>query len=193
MMRVIANSEARVAPRPLVASAAAELGIVLALSVLFPVLIHIIPVPEDARLGPRLLPIFYAPLLATLLGRMSSAWLVALLAPWLNWLLTRHPSPPTATLLMLQLLVFVGVLRALLVRRGARWPWPVPAYLAGLAAAALVAALFPALIGGRPALGWMAQSLVLGWPGLLVLALLSALTLRAYPPGGSGGPLSPAT
>jgi hypothetical protein len=191
-MRAAASSETGLAPRHLIASAAAELGLLLALSVLFPVLIHIIPVPEEARLGPRLLPIFYAPLLATLLGRMSSAWLVALLAPWLNGLLTRHPSPPTAALLMVQLLVFVGVLRALLVRLGPRWPWPVPAYLAGLAAAALVAALFPALIGGRPALGWMAQSLVLGWPGLLVLALLSALTLRWHPPGGSGGPLSPA-
>src|ERR1019366_1892129 len=97
------------APRFLTASVASELGILLALSVMFPFLIHILPVPEDARLGPRLLPIFYAPLLAALLGRTLSALMVAVAAPWLNWALTSHPAPQGALVMMLQLLVFVCV------------------------------------------------------------------------------------
>ena len=79
------------AARFLTVSLARELGILLCLSVMFPFLIHIIPVPGNAQLGPRLLPMFYAPLLAALLGRTRSAVAVALLAPWLNWALTAHP------------------------------------------------------------------------------------------------------
>ncbi len=99
------------APRFLTASMVSELGILLALSLLFPFLIHLVPVPDDVRLGPKLLPMFYAPLLGALLGRTRSAILVALAAPWLNWLLTSHPAPLGAVVMSLQLAVFVGVMR----------------------------------------------------------------------------------
>ena len=46
--------------------------------------INVFPVPDDTRLGPKLLPIFYAPLLAALWGRTRSAWIVALAAPGLD-------------------------------------------------------------------------------------------------------------
>ena len=82
--------------RFLTVSLAREIGVLLCLSVMFPFMIHIIPVPGDAQLGPRLLPMFYAPLLATLWGRRRSAAAVALLAPWLNWALTAHPPSSTA-------------------------------------------------------------------------------------------------
>ena len=59
---------------------AREPGIPLALSVLFPFPVHSVPVPGDAQLGPRLLPMFDAPLLATLWGRFGTAAAVALLA-----------------------------------------------------------------------------------------------------------------
>jgi hypothetical protein len=175
------------APRFLTASLASELGILLALSVMFPFLIHILPVPDDARLGPRLLPIFYAPLLAALLGRTRSALIVALAAPWLNWALTTHPAPRGALVVMLQLLVFVFVLRALLTRVGSRWFLAAPAFLSGMAAAALATAIFPALIGGRPALEWAAQSVVIGLPGIAVLVLINWLAVRYYPSGPTGG------
>ncbi|MES1167144.1 MAG: hypothetical protein ABUL68_04005, partial [Pseudomonadota bacterium] len=108
-------------PRFLTVSLARELGILLCLSVLFPFMIHLVPVPGNAQLGPRLLPMLYAPLLATLWGRLRSAVSVALLAPWLNWVLTGHPSPPGAIAMTVQLLVFVFTLRLLLARIGPRW------------------------------------------------------------------------
>ena len=177
------------APRFLTVSWASELGIVLALSVMFPFLIHILPVPDDARLGPRLLPIFYAPLLAALLGRTRSALIVAVAAPWLNWALTSHPAPPGAFVMMVQLLVFVGVLRGLLAGIGARWFLAAPAYLACVVAAAIVTTIFPGLIGGRAAFEWAAQSFVMGLPGFAILVLINWLALRFCPPGhGGGGP-----
>ncbi len=176
-------------PRFLNASAVSELGIVLALSVLFPFMIHVLPVPEDARLGPRLLPMFYAPLLAALLGRTRSAFIVALVAPWLNWLLTTHPTPPSAVVTMLQLLVFVGSVRLLMAMIGSHWFLAAPAYFAGIAAAAALTTLAPALIGGRPVLAWAAQSVSVGLPGVAILVFINWLAVRFFPSGpGGGGP-----
>lgn len=177
--------------RFLTLSLAHELGILLSLSVMFPFMIHVIPVPENAQLGPRLLPMFYAPLLATLWGRPRSALVVALLAPWLNWALISHPSPPGAIVMMVQLLGFVYVLRTLLTGMGAHWFLAAPAYFSGLAASVLATGIFPALIGGRAALAWAAQSVAIGLPGIAILLLLNWLALRHYPPGaGGGGPIA---
>jgi len=180
---------ARPLPRFLTASLARELGIVLTLSVMFPFLIHVLPVPETSRMGARLLPMFYAPLLAVLWGRMPTAWLAALLAPWLNWALTSHPSPPGALVMMIELLVFVVLLRWLLTRAGARWFMTVPAYVTGMFFATIVTALFPALIAGWPALDWAVQTVITGLPGVVTMVLITCLALAYYPPvGGDGGP-----
>ena len=175
------------AARFLTVSLARELGILLCLSVMFPFLIHIIPVPGNAQLGPRLLPMFYAPLLAALLGRTRAAVAVALLAPWLNWALTAHPAPPGAVVMTIELLGFVLVLRVLLAAAGARWYLAAPAYFSGKTAAMLATAFFPALISGQAAPAWAAQSVAIGVPGIAILVLINWLVLRYYPPGASGG------
>jgi hypothetical protein len=164
-------------------SLARELGVLLALSVMFPFMIHLIPVPGDSQWGPRLLPMFYAPLLAALWGRVRSAAAVALLAPWLNWALTAHPTPPLAVVTMVELSGFVFVVRLLLTGVGPRWYLAAPAYLAGMAAAATAVGFLPALIGGRPALAWAAQCIVTGEPGIVILLVINWLALRFYPPG----------
>lgn len=177
--------------RFLTVSLVRELGILLSLSVMFPFMIHVLPVPSDARLGPRLLPMFYAPLLAVLLGRRRSALLVALGASWLNWALTTHPAPPGALLLMIHLLVFVTVSRLLLSQSGDKGFIAVPAYLAGLAVATLVAAVIPALVGGHDALPWALGGLAIGWPGGAILGLINWFVARSFAPGsGDGGPMA---
>jgi len=186
-----AGGGAGTAPRFLTASVASEIGILLVLSVMFPFLIHILPVPEDARLGARLLPMFYAPLLAALLGRTRSALTVAVAAPWLNWALTTHPAPRGAIVIMVQLLVFVWVVRVFLKQLGARWFLAAPAYVASWAAAMIVAAIFPDLIGGSPVLAWASNSVKMALPGLGILLLINWLTVRFCPPGSGGG--GPAT
>jgi len=177
-------------PRFLTASLARELGILLCLSVMFPVLIHVLPVPGDEQWGPRLLPMFYAPLLAALWGRKRSAVTLALVAPWLNWGLTAHPSPSGALVMMIELLVFVGVFRMLMAAVGVRWFLAAPAFLAGLTAAALVVAGVPVLVGGQAAATWAVRSVVIGLPGIAILVLINWAALRCYPPGPHGGPVA---
>jgi hypothetical protein len=173
--------------RFLTASLARELGVLLYLSVTFPFLIHLLPVPGDARLGPRLLPMFYAPLLAALWGRPRSAWALALAAPWLNWALTTYPAVPGAIVMTVELLGFVSVLRALRSGPDARWFLAAPAYACGKAASTLLTMLVPALIGGRAALVWAAQSVAVGAPGIAILVLINWLAVRYHPPGGPAG------
>jgi hypothetical protein len=175
-------------PRFLTVAAASELGLGLVLSLLFPFLIHLLPVPDDSRLGARLLPMFYAPLLAALLGRTPAAFGVAVLAPWVNWLLTGHPMPRTAFVMTIQLVVFVAALRFLLSRIGRRWFLAAPAYLLGLGASLGAALLQPALIGGRPPLAWAAGTLTMALPGVAILVGLNWLALRVFPSGPGGGP-----
>jgi hypothetical protein len=173
--------------RFLTLSTARELGILLCLSVMFPFMIHVIPVPEDSQLGPRLLPIFYAPLLASLLRRSGTAAAVALLAPWLNWALTSHPAPTGAIVMTVELVVFVLAVRALLARSGPRWYLAAPAFLFCKAGSALAATAFPELNGGREPLAWAVQSVATGLPGIAILVLINWLVLRSYPPGAAGG------
>ena len=154
---------------------------------MFPFLIHVIPVPETAKLGPRLLPMFYAPLLAVLWGRAPSAFAVALLAPWLNWALTSHPAPLGAVLMTIELMGFVCALRALVARAGARGFLAVPGYFAAMALAAAAAAIFPFLIDRRPAMAWAAHSVATGIPGIAILVLINDLALRCGRQGPPGG------
>jgi len=73
---------------------------------------------------------------------VRSAAAVALLAPWLNWMLTSHPSPPLAVVTMVELSGFVFVVRVLLAGVGPRWYLAAPAYLAAMAAAVVVTGFF---------------------------------------------------
>ena len=171
----------------LTVSLARELGILLCLSVMFPFMVHVIPVPGDAQLGARLLPMFYAPLLAALWGRTWTALVLALAAPWLNWALTSHPAPPGAIVMMVELLGFILIFRFLLAGVGAHWFLAAPAYFSGKIAAVLAVTFFPALIGGRAALAWAAHSVVVGAPGIAILVVINWLALRHYPTGPSGG------
>ena len=89
--------------------------------------------------------------------------------------------------MMVELLGFVLVFRFLMAEVGARWFLAAPAYFSGKIAAMVVAAFFPALIGGGAALAWAAQSVVIGAPGIAILVLINWLVLRYYPPGPAGG------
>jgi hypothetical protein len=181
-------SETAARPSPIAGMPlAGELAVMLGLSALFPFLIHILPVPENAQLGPRLLPVYYAPLLAVLWGRMPTALTVALLAPWLNRALTGHPSAPGAVVMTIELLAFVVALRALVARFPLRALLAVPAYLASKTASLGAALLSPSLIGGQSPPGWTAHGIVTGLPGVVILLVISAVALRHPPPRASGG------
>lgn len=190
-MSLTHSSTARTLPRFITASASREISVLLALSLLFPFMLHLVPVPDDVRLGPRLLPMFYAPLLGALLGRISSAVAVAVIAPWLNYLVTGHPWPRGCVMMNLQLLTFVVLLRWLLARFGPRWFLAAPAYFLCMLVAAAAGALRPELINGAPALAWYLRVVTMGLPGVGIFLLINWLAVTFYPgEGNDSGPVA---
>lgn len=157
--------------RPLLASVTAA---TVALTFALPLLFHLFSEP-GIPLGARLLPIFYAPLLAALLFPPVVALSASLIAPFLNHALTGNPPLPMAVQLSAELLVFTGVVLSL--RR--RWPQlPVTAPLAYLVARAVVFfAPQPAAVLSGGAWGVLLTSLWVALPGLAVLLLLNLVAV----------------
>jgi hypothetical protein len=139
-------------------------AVVLAASLLLPLLFHLLPVSGGPPLGARLLPIFYAPLIAVLLFHPAVALTAALAAPSINHLLTGRPAPEMVPVLTLELLLFVGLI--LLARRR----WPVSPLIAPLAY--LLAKLAADAMLGLPWSGVIA-SLQLALPGVAILFALN--------------------
>ncbi|ADI13798.1 hypothetical protein [Truepera radiovictrix] len=146
---------------------------VTALTVAFtfalPLLFHLLPSP-GIPLGARLLPIFYAPLLAAHFFPPVVAFVGGAVAPFVNHAVTGNPPLPLAAQLSAELLVFVGVL--LLLRR--RWPqFALSAPLAYLAARVVVFfAQQPAALISSDAWGGLFASLQVALPGLGALLVL---------------------
>lgn len=157
--------------RPLLVSATV---VTAALTFALPLLFHLLPA-SGVPLGARLLPIFYAPLLAALLFPPVVALSASLIAPFINHALTGNPPLPMAAQLSAELLIFSGVVLAS--RR--RWPrLPLVAPLAYLVARAVVffAPQPAAALSGR-AWGALLTSLEVALPGLAVLFVLNLIVV----------------
>ncbi len=145
--------------------------VTVAAMIVLPMLIHLLPSAGGAALGARLLPIFYAPLLAVLLLDGWVAVAASLAAPIINHWLTGMPAPEMVALLTAELVAFSVI--AVLLSRGRTQLWwigPV-AYLLGKALVWLVFSLLP--IGpAMLSLTGYANGVILALPGLLALALI---------------------
>lgn len=154
----------------------------LALAFLAPYVVHFIPSWDDSPIGAKLLPIFYAPLIAALTRRAHVSIVVALMAPWLNHVLIGMPSVPMAIILTVELLVF-SVVAERLTRsyRGKAWLGPV-SYLLAKPVSLLVLLAVPGFLDGTPSVMQFARGVANAWPGLGILALLSYYVPKQFPP-----------
>jgi hypothetical protein len=141
---------------------AAALGVGIAAAVFAPWLVHLVPT-EGPPLGPVLLPMFSAPLLAALLLRLPLAVSISALTPFVGRLLTGLPADPVLTGLVLQVSFFVVGVRLM---RRFRWALVAPAaYLSALATTAAVTTVLPGLAPVD-----FVDTLARGWPGVVILA-----------------------
>jgi hypothetical protein len=158
------------------------IAIYLALAFLAPYVVHFIPSWDDSPVGARLLPIFYAPLIAALTRKAHVSIVVALMAPWLNHFLIGMPSVPMAFILTVELLLFSVIAERLARNRtGNAWLGPL-SYLLAKPAGLAVLLLVPGFLPGDPSVAQFAHSVWKAWPGLAILALLSYYVPRIFPP-----------
>ena len=155
------------------------LGLTLFMMWLLPVLVHLLPLNGPIPEGVRFLPIFYAPVVAVWFFHPVVALLAGLLMPFINYALTGMPPLNIAILMCIELAAFSLILTV----SKTRWPrLPVAAPLAGIlckVASALTLIVIP-LVPDSP---WtfFTQSVIVAWPGLLVLLVINLVLLRVSP------------
>ncbi|MDJ0834504.1 MAG: hypothetical protein QNJ69_13350 [Gammaproteobacteria bacterium] len=152
--------------------------IILAATMLLPVLFHLIPPVSDVPMGARLLPLFYAPLIAVLLFRPHVGLIAAALAPMLNYLLTGRPEFGLVTLLSGELLTFSLIMLLALKLRLPAWLMVPVALLLAKTASFLLLHAMPHLSALPPVVYWQV-TLANAIPGMLVLMAI-AWTVTRY-------------
>lgn len=147
-----------------------ETALVLAVSVILPFVIHLIPLFAGMPTGAMLLPMFYAPFIAVILFQPHVAIIAGLLSPTLNSLLMGYPLPEIITILTLELVVF-SVIAYLIHRRWKNFRGTAP--LAYLASVLIVACVLGSI-------DFFLQTIVNALPGIAVLTLINIFLLRFY-------------
>ena len=145
-----------------------ETVIVLAMSVILPFVIHLIPSFAGVPTGARLLPMFYAPFIAVVLFRLHVAIIAGLLSPILNSLFLGLPLPEKVFVLTLELVVFIVI--SYLIHRRWRDFWGTAPF-AYLASVLIVTCLLGSI-------NFFLSTIVNALPGIAVLALINIFLLR---------------
>jgi hypothetical protein len=151
----------------------------IGLAVLFPFMVHHVPAVGGVPWGARLLAMFVAPFAGLLLFRFRLALVPAIIAPFLNGQLFGSPSSHLVGLLTVELIVFTAMAAALLKSNRRMW---LAAPLAFLAAKTIsgFTMVFSGLIEPPISAGtYIAETVVVGLPGLAVLVLIHIALLRA--------------
>ena len=142
---------------------------------LLPLLVHIIPLTGPVPVGARLLPIFYAPLLAAWIFHPAVGLFASLLMPFINHAFTGMPTLPMTVLLSLELVVFsLGLL--LNRKHWPRLPLAPLAFIVGKVISAILL-VFVAVVPASP-WAYLVSSVQNALPGLLILLVLHLALLR---------------
>ncbi len=151
-----------------------QAALALTVSCVIPFAFHLLTPFAGLPQGSAWLPLFYAPLIAILLGAFQAAVVCALLAPILNYLFFNMPQPPILQILTADLSGFV-VIFYLLHRKFPAWPvTSLVAYGAAKFLTSCVAGWMPLQDHSFAARWHYFLSVLSGaWPGLLVFFLLS--------------------
>lgn len=144
----------------------------LALTLIIPALVHLIPTTDGVPIGARFLPIFYAPFVATMLFRYPVGLFIALAAPSINYLLFGKPALPIVGVLTLELTIFVSLVTLLSKVKELRLGLAAIGYIITKLFSTTLIAIFPQIVAMK-AQNFIFQSLSNAWAGLIVLVILS--------------------
>ena len=140
---------------------------------LLPFLVHFLPPVGGVPMGARLLPIFYAPLLAAIFFNPAVGIIASLVTPLINYTLTGMPDSGMVVILTVELAIF----SILMQRLYHRWPKfgglaPI-AYLMAKVASLFVLLLVPVNLIAAPPWQFFLASLRIALPGMAILLAIN--------------------
>lgn len=149
--------------------------VVLAATMLLPVLVHLLPTINGNISGAVLLPIFLAPLFAAFVYKKHVAIFAGIFAPLLNYLLMGKPAPEMVIMLGFEIVLFVVLLSWLKDLKGIRYFAAPLAYLV----VSLIVAFGLSLVGtlSNPVSFW-ANSTLVAIPGIILMWVINLVVLR---------------
>jgi hypothetical protein len=158
-------------------------GWVLPLAIVFPIIIHLIPSYNGIPIGAYLLPMFYIPFVALVWYRLPVAFIVAALAPILNFTLTGNPNWGFMGILTTELILFT-LLAYLMLKGNIKWVAAPFSYIGAKVFSSIMLLAIPVL-DVAPFQFFMA-SLTNAAPGILILLLINIFAVK-YRPNNNGG------
>ena len=155
-----------------------ETFIVLAVASLLPVLVHLIPSTAAVPVGVRLLPIFYAPLVAVILFRPHVGIIAGLFAPLASAVITGRPDIQAIYMLTADLFVSMVLLSLIYKRFKTFWGAALVAYLFAKFFSSVVLGIIPEFGAGLGRIEFFLYTIKISEPGLLILLLINFLTIK---------------
>ena len=149
----------------------------LAAAVLIPFLIHLIPHQGATTLGAIWIPLFYVPLLALLVFRFREAFLVGILAPYINFLILGMPEISIVMMLAGEVALFLVAVSILLPHRYLRWVAAPIAFVVIKFVSAQFAPILPFAMA--PGEFWL-NAISHAVPGILMLTAINILVLKLW-------------
>ncbi len=147
-------------------------------AVLLPVLVHLLPTVGNVPTGARLLPIFYAPLLAVIFLQPSVGIVASLVAPFINHVLTGSPTYEMTIILTLELTFFSVIFSTIYAHRP-KFVVAAPfAYLLAKVASLIAVAVLPVTLVPTAPLQFFTGSLMTALPGMVVLLVLNIVAVQ---------------
>jgi len=154
---------------------ATETMLMLAASVILQFILHLVPPVNGIPLGKLFLPAFFAPVIALILFRPHVAYITAVFAPVVNYLITGFPKPEMLSVLTVELILFVTF--ALMFHRSGKTR-EFTALTSYITAKILAAIILPLFTAGYFVPEMFVKSFVLSVPGLLILFILNKVLLK---------------
>ena len=158
-----------------------ETTLLLSITLLLPIIFHFIPNWGTPPWGARLLPIYYAPLIAALFYPVHVSLIVALCPPWINLIITGLPKLPFAALMTYELLIFVLFITFLVNLSGRKWFYGPLSYLVAKVTIFLLLFAWPPKYFLDSPLTYFENTLFVAIPGIILLGLVNWTVIKIAP------------
>jgi hypothetical protein len=152
-----------------------QTAIVLAATMILPILVHLLPNINGQLAGAVLLPVFFAPMIAAFLYKKYVALFAGIFAPLLNFLIMGRPASEMVIMLGFELVLFVLVLGWMKNLKAIRYFAAPVAYMISSLIVVLGLSVFNNLI--NPVSFWL-NSTIAAIPGILLMGILNLAILK---------------